>query len=57
MPYVALFNPHLCYVDSSMTTLWTGLFPAGCLISFYYYFFIEIPVINASSVDPDQMPD
>ena len=25
-----------------------------CLISFYYYCFIEIPVVNANSVDPDQ---
>ena len=24
-------------------------------ISFYFYCFIEIPVINANSVDPDQM--
>ena len=43
-------------MDSSTTILWTRLFPiAGCFISFYYYF-IEIPVFNANSVDPDQMP-
>ena len=30
---------HLRWVDSSTTTLWTGLFTiAGCLISFYYYY-------------------
>ena len=44
-------------VDSSATTLWTGLFPkAGYLVSFLSSLcFIEIPVFNASSVDPDQM--
>ena len=47
-------------LDSSTTTLITSLFlTAGCLISFYYYnvlCFIEIPVVNANSADPDQMP-
>ena len=51
---------HLHQVDTSTTTVWTCLFPtAGYLISFYYYnvlCFIEIPVFNANSVDPDQMP-
>ena len=52
---IALTN--LCQVDSSTTTLWTGLFPkAGCLLNFYYYCFIEILVVYANSVDPDQMP-
>ena len=28
-----------------------------CLASFYYYYvLLKIPVINANSVDPDQMP-
>ena len=46
---------YLNQVDSSTTTLWTGLFPiVGCLVSFYYYCFIGIPVFNASSVDADQ---
>ena len=27
---------------------------AGCLVRFYYHGFIEIPVSNAKSVDPDQ---
>ena len=36
---------------------WTDLFSvAGYLDnSLYYYCFIEIPVLNANSVDPDQM--
>ena len=46
----------LCGVNSPTTTLWTGLFPtAGCLVIFIItMFFIEIPVFNAVSVDPDQ---
>ena len=44
-------------MDSSITNLWISLFPtAVCLVSFYYYCFIEFPVFNANSVDPDQMP-
>ena len=32
------------------------LFPiAGCLISFYHYRFIEIPVFNANNVDTDSV--
>ena len=47
---------HLCQVDSSTITLSTGLFPiAGPLVIFHYYCFIESPVLNANSVDPDQM--
>ena len=51
-------------VDSSTTTLWTGLFPkAGYLVCIFYYhydviylfFFFEILAFNANSVDPDQM--
>ena len=31
----------LCRVVSSITTLWTSLFPvAGCLVSFYYYYIL-----------------
>ena len=26
------------------------------MVSFYYYAFIEIPVFNAKSLDPDQTP-
>ena len=29
---------------------------AGCLISFYYCPYTEIPVVDANRVDPDQMP-
>ena len=50
---------HLCRMDSSTTTVWTGLYPiAGCLVGNYYYYFfkIEIPVFNAYSVNPDQTP-
>ena len=44
-------NPFML-VDSCTITFWTGLFPvAGCLITFYYNCFIEIPVVNANSVD------
>ena len=28
----------------------------GYLVRFFYYYFIEIPVFNANSVDPDQTP-
>ena len=43
-------------VDFSTTALWTDQFPiAGCLVSFYYYCFIEIPIDKASSIDTDQM--
>ena len=41
----------LISVTSSTTALWIGLFStAGCLC------FIEIPVFNANSADPDQTP-
>ena len=48
---------HLCQVNSSTTTLWNILFPiAGCLVSLVLLpCFIEIPVFNANSVDPEQM--
>ena len=44
-------------MDSSTTTLWTGLFlKAGCLASFNYKLvFLEIPG-NANGVDSDQTP-
>ena len=42
-------------MDYSTLVLLIGLFPiAGCLVHFNYcYVFIEIPVDNANSVDPD----
>ena len=45
-------------MDSSTTTLWTGLFPkAGCLVSFYdYYALKKISVCNATCVESDQTP-
>ena len=43
-------------MDSSTTTLWTELFPvSGYLVSFSYSCYIEIPMFNANSIDPDQM--
>ena len=45
-------------MDSSTSSLWTGPFPkegvAGNLILLRS--FIEIPVLNANRVDPDQVP-
>ena len=46
-------------MDSSTITLWTDPFPIkGCLVVvvFLLLCFKEIPVFNANSVDPDQMP-
>ena len=41
-------------MDSSTTALWVGLFPkAGLVLLLNCY--IEIPVFNANSVDPDQI--
>ena len=52
-----LFN-HLCRVDSSVITVWKGLFPiAGYLVVFFIFLcYIEIPVINAKKVDSNQTP-
>ena len=49
---------HLCLVNSSIIALWTGLFPiTRCLVSFLLWLcFLEIPELNANSVDPDQTP-
>ena len=45
LPYLSL--THLDRMDTSATSLWAALFPvAGCLVSFYKYCFIEIPVVN-----------
>ena len=46
----------LSQLVSSTPTLWTGLFPtAGRLAIFFLLLrFIEIPVLNANSVDLDQ---
>ena len=55
-PYLDGFV-HLCRRNPSTTTLRTGLFSiAGGLIIFIINtFYIEIPVLNAKSVEPDQM--
>ena len=49
---------HLCRVESSRSSLWTGPFPtegvSGKLLSFPC--FIEIPLFSTNSVDPDQTP-
>ena len=35
---------------------WSSLFPiAGYLVAFIITIFIEVPVFNANSIDPDQM--
>ena len=49
---------HLCQVDSSTITHWTDAFPIkGVSGSFYYnHLLIEIPVLSANSVGPDQTP-
>ena len=49
---------HLCRVDSSSLCLWIGPFAiADCVVSFLLLpYYIEIPVFNANSVDPDQTP-
>ena len=52
------FLTHLCLVESSTSSLWTGPIPIeGGLVRFLLLqCFIEIPVFYADSVDPDQMP-
>ena len=46
-----MLNPFM-----SSVTVWASLFPvAGCLV-LIITIFIEIPVVNGNSVDPDQMP-
>ena len=45
---------HLCRVDSSTLTLWTGAFPIKGMFLLLRCL-IEIPVFNANGVDPDQM--
>ena len=49
--------PHLCGMDSSIISLWTGpLQSKGMSDYFSYYHFLEIPIFNANSVYPDQTP-
>ena len=45
---------HLCPVDASILTLWTGPFQQmGCLVSLILSCFIDIPEFNANSADPE----
>ena len=46
-------------MDSSISLFLTGLFPIYAVSGLFSMlpFIIEIPVFNANSVDPDQMPD
>ena len=49
-----LLLTHLCQLESSTLTLWSGPFPIkGVLIITW---FTEIPALNANNVDPDQTP-
>ena len=56
-PYHTILT-HLCRIDSSTSTLWTGLFPIqGCLVSFLLLpCLIGASELNANIVDPEQMP-
>ena len=49
---------HLCWMDSSTITLQASPFSQykGCLVSFIITIFIETPMFNVNSVDPDQTP-
>ena len=49
---------HLCRVDSSTLTLWTGPFLIEGVSGKFFLLrcFTEIPVFKANSVDTDQMP-
>ena len=51
---IAILNP---FMDSSTTTHWTSLFPIEEVSDWFLLLpcFTEIPVINANSVNPDQM--
>ena len=49
---------HICPVDSATSTLCTVYFPTEGVSGWFLLLscFIEIPVLNANSVDPDQTP-
>ena len=51
-----LWFTHLRRVDSSIITLWNGLYPIEGVSSWYLSlpYFIEISIFNATSVDPDE---
>ena len=46
-------------IDSSTSTMWTGPFQVEGIFGYLFLFVTcstEIPVFNAKSADPDQMP-
>ena len=50
------FNPFM-YSELFTLTLWTGLFQCKVVwLDYIATLFLEIPVLNANSVDPDQIP-
>ena len=53
-----LWSTHICRVDVFTSAHWTGPSPieGECLVSFNYFCFIGIPVLNANSVNSDQTP-
>ena len=56
--FFVLFLTHSCLMDSSTSLFGQAHFQfEGCLFCLSVLsFIIEIPVLNANSVDPDQMP-
>ena len=48
------FLTHLCRVDFSTLTLWTGSFSLYGVS--FYYFHVLLKYLNANSVDPEQTP-
>ena len=51
-------DTHLCRVDSSISTIWTGPFSIEGLYCYLLLlpWFIRCSVFNANNVDPDQTP-
>ena len=49
---------HLCRVESSILTLWKGLFPIKGVYGLFLSLscFVEISEFNTNSVEPDQTP-
>ena len=49
---------HLCRMDSSTITFWTGPFQIERVSCWFLFMpcFIEIPVFNANNIKPDQTP-
>ena len=51
-----VYLTHLCRVDYSTSALWTGIFSKEGVSGKFLLIacFLEIPICNASTVDPDQ---